>query len=85
MVALSDNQHFNLFTGSVGKHYGASYLLVCLTGVNAQTNVKFDGFVEVSFCGFDYFCNCFVKFVSLAYVNVFDTVEIFLSCHNAPP
>ena len=52
-LALGDDQNLFGFARAVGQNEHAANLLVCLAGVNAQTDVQFDGFVELRLRGFD--------------------------------
>ena len=45
---VTERQHcdFLCVAGSEGKDYCAAYLLVCMTGINAQTNMEFEAFIK---------------------------------------
>ena len=52
-LALGDDQNLFGFARAVGQNEYAANLLVCLAGINTQTDVQFDGFVELRLRGFD--------------------------------
>ena len=48
LLLVTERQHcdFLCVAGSEGKDYCAAYLLVCMTGINAQTNMEFEAFIK---------------------------------------
>ena len=51
LLAFRDDEHPDFLTRSVGKNDGAAHLLIRLTGIHAQTDVKLYSLVELSFGG----------------------------------
>ena len=66
-------------TGTVGKNNCASNLLVSVTGVNAETNVNFDGLVKLSLSSLASEVKSFIAFVELVSVNKLCAFNIFLT------
>ena len=77
LVALGDNKHSLLLARSVGKNENAADLLVCLSGVNAQTNVNFDSFVELSLSRFENELYSLAEVVRFGTVVGFDAFRVF--------
>ena len=78
-VAFCENENCNFFTGSVRKNYCTTNLLVCVTGVNAKTNMAFNGFVEFCGCSFASELESFVCFVEFSMFNKLSAFNIFFS------
>ena len=77
--AFRDNEHFLRFTGAVGKDENAADLLIRLTGINAETDVKFDGLVEFCFRRFKNDAYGFRRVVGFRKIECFYAVRIIFS------
>ena len=69
--AFGENEHFLAAAGAVGKNHRASDLLVSLAGVQIQTNMQFNGFVEFRSSGFFQKAECFGRFIQILSVERF--------------
>ena len=50
LIFLTENENLNVFTCTVRKYNSASDLLISVSGVNAETDVSFNGFIKLSLC-----------------------------------
>lgn len=80
LVALCKNENANNLTGAVGQNDCAANLLVCVTGVNAQTDMRFNGFVELCLCGGKDYGNTLFGIIELLIVERLCAFDILLPC-----
>ena len=74
LLLVTERQHcyFLCVAGSEGKDYCAAYLLVCMTGINAQTNMEFEAFIKFRGRAFFRERYCLREGILLCKINFFE-------------
>ena len=85
-IALGEDGDADALTGTVRENDCTTDLLVSVTGVDTQTDVSFDSFVELGFRCIADELESFVYLISLGFVDELFAVDIFLAVfHSSLP